>query len=148
MMLITAMIGTLGFCLLFKIKRDKIIYGVIGGTISTVIYLICIQAGMDLFIQNFIPTVVATIYTEIIARVVKAPTTVFLFPAIIPLTPGGSLYYTMRAIVDGNMAEAKTVGKQTMVISLGIALGVLLVSLVFSRFSYKKEQPNTRFTKK
>lgn len=148
MMLITAMIGTLGFCLLFKIKRDKIIYGVIGGTISTVIYLICIQAGMDLFIQNFIPTVVATIYTEIIARVVKAPTTVFLFPAIIPLTPGGSLYYTMRAIVDGNMAEAKTVGKQTMVIALGIALGVLLVSLVFSRFSYKKEQPNTRFTKK
>ena len=148
MMLITAMIGTLGFCLLFKIKRDKIIYGVIGGTISTVIYLICIQGGMDLFIQNFIPTVVATIYTEIIARVVKAPTTVFLFPAIIPLTPGGSLYYTMRAIVDGNMAEAKTVGKQTMVIALGIALGVLLVSLVFSRFSYKKEQPNTRFTKK
>ena len=148
MMLITAMIGTLGFCLLFKIKRDKIIYGVIGGTISTVIYLICIQAGMDLFIQNFIPTVVATIYTEIIARVVKAPTTVFLFPAIIPLTPGGSLYYTMRAIVDGNMAEAKTVGKQAMVIALGIALGVLLVSLVFSRFSYKKEQPNTRFTKK
>lgn len=148
MMLITAMIGTLGFCLLFKIKRDKIIYGVIGGTISTVIYLICIQAGMDLFIQNFIPTVVATIYTEIIARVVKAPTTVFLFPAIIPLTPGGSLYYTMRAIVDGNMAEAKTVGKQTMVIALGIALGVLLVSLVFSRFSYKKEQTNTRFTKK
>ena len=148
MMLITAMIGTLGFCLLFKIKRDKIIYGVIGGTISTVIYLICIQAGMDLLIQNFIPTVVATIYTEIIARVVKAPTTVFLFPAIIPLTPGGSLYYTMRAIVDGNMAEAKTVGKQTMVIALGIALGVLLVSLVFSRFSYKKEQPNTRFTKK
>lgn len=148
MMLITAMIGTLGFCLLFKIKRDKIIYGVIGGTISTVIYLICIQAGMDLFIQNFIPTVVATIYTEIIARVVKAPTTVFLFPAIIPLTPGGSLYYTMRAIVDGNMAEANTVGKQTMVIALGIALGVLLVSLVFSRFSYKKEQPNTRFTKK
>lgn len=148
MMVITAIIGTLGFCLLFNVKKDKIIYGVIGGTISTVIYLICIEAGMDLFIQNFIPTVVATIYTEIIARVVKAPTTVFLFPAIIPLTPGGSLYYTMRAIVDGNMAEAKTVGKQTMVIALGIALGVLLVSLVFSRFSYKKEQPNTRFTKK
>lgn len=148
MMVITAIIGTLGFCLLFNVKKDKIIYGVIGGTISTVIYLICIEAGMDLFIQNFIPTVVATIYTEIVARVVKAPTTVFLFPAIIPLTPGGSLYYTMQAIVDGDMAEAKTVGKQTLVIALGIALGVLLVSLLFSQFAHRKSQPNTRFAKK
>lgn len=148
MMVITAIIGTLGFCLLFNVKKDKIIYGVIGGTISTVIYLICIEAGMDLFIQNFIPTVVATLYTEIVARVVKAPTTVFLFPAIIPLTPGGSLYYTMRAIVDGDMAEAKVVGKQTLVIALGIALGVLLVSLLFSQFAHRKSQPNTRFAKK
>lgn len=147
-MVITAIIGTLGFCLLFNVKKDKIIYGVIGGTISTVIYLICIKAGMDLFIQNFIPTVVATIYTEIVARVVKAPTTVFLFPAIIPLTPGGSLYYTMRAIVDGDMAEAKTVGKQTVVIALGIALGVLLVSLLFSQFAHRKAHQNTRFAKK
>ena len=50
MMVITAIIGTLGFCLLFNVKKDKIIYGVIGGTISTVIYLICIKAGVDLFI--------------------------------------------------------------------------------------------------
>lgn len=137
-MIVAAIIGTLGFCMFFNVKRDKLIYGCIGGALSVVTYFICMEMGMSLFAQNMVPAAVATLYAEIMARVIKAPATVFLIPGVIPLAPGGKLYDTMRAIVDGNKANANILGQETAVIALGLAVGVVLVSVVFSQIRNKK----------
>ncbi len=100
-MIMTAALGTVGYCLNVNIKRNKILYGCIGGVLSTFLYCVFAEAGLSLLMQNLIPAAVVTFYAEVLARMVKAPATVFLIPSIIPLVPGGKLYYTMRAIVDG-----------------------------------------------
>lgn len=136
-MILTAVIGTLGFGLVFNTKKDKLVYGCIGGLLAAVVYFICEEAGLSLLISNMFAAIVATLYAELIARVAKAPATVFLIPSVIPLTPGGSLYYTMSAIVDGDLQEARSMGERTVLISLGIAVGIVLVSVIFYQISHK-----------
>lgn len=144
-MILTATAGTLGYCLIINIKRNKIIYGCLGGMFATFLYCICVECGLSLLLQNLIPAAVATLYAEVLARVVKAPATVFLIPAIIPLVPGGRLYYTMSAIVDANVDEAKLYAHETIIIALGIAVGIVIVSLAFYHVSHKNIQFKVRF---
>lgn len=142
-MILTAALGTAGYCLNVNIKRNKILYGCIGGVISTFLYCVFVEAGLSLLLQNLIPAAVVTFYAEVLARIVKAPATVFLIPSIIPLVPGGRLYYTMRKIVDGT--DPKVFAMETIVIALGIAVGIVVVSLVFYHVSHKKVQFKVRF---
>jgi len=144
-MILTAAIGTVGYCLNINIKRNKIVYGCIGGTLSTFLYCVLVEAHLSLLLQNLIPAAVVTFYAEVLARVVKAPATVFLIPSIIPLVPGGRLYYTMRAIVDGEGNDAKIFAMETLIIALGIAVGIVVVSLVFYHISHKRIQFKVRF---
>jgi uncharacterized membrane protein YjjB (DUF3815 family) len=65
---------------------------------------------------------------EIFARMFKAPATVFLITGIIPLVPGGGLYYTMDALIDGNMALFAEKGIEAAGIAGAIAAGSSLVS--------------------
>ena len=51
----------------------------------------------------------------------------------------------MRAIVDGNEIKAKIFAKQTLVIALGIAVGIVIVSLVFYHISHKHIRYKERF---
>ncbi len=144
-MILTAAVGTLGYCLLINVKRNKIVYGCLGGVVSTFLYFGCVEAGLTPLLQNLIPAAVVTLYAEVLARVVKAPATVFLIPSIIPLVPGGRLYYTMRAIVDGDADNAKSYAMETIVIALGIAVGIVVISLVFYHISHKNIQYKVRF---
>ena len=122
-LIVSGAIGTLGFCLFFRIRRDKLIYGCIGGLLTSLFYCICSDLGMSILMRNLVPAIVGTLYAEIIARIVKAPATVFLIPAVIPLTPGGTLYYTMSAIVEQ--------GGITLLVALGIAVGIVFISVIF-----------------
>lgn len=144
-MIVTAAAGTLGYCLLINVKRNKIVYGCLGGVVSTFLYCVCVEAGLTPLLQNLIPAAVVTLYAEVLARVIKAPATVFLIPSIIPLVPGGRLYYTMRAIVDGDADSAKIYAMETIVIALGIAVGIVVISLVFYHISHKNIQYKVRF---
>lgn len=144
-MIVTAAAGTLGYCLLINVKRNKIVYGCLGGVVSTFLYCACVEAGLTPLLQNLIPAAVVTLYAEVLARVIKAPATVFLIPSIIPLVPGGRLYYAMRAIVDGDADSAKIYAMETIVIALGIAVGIVVISLVFYHISHKNIQYKVRF---
>lgn len=144
-MILTAAVGTLGYCLLINVRRNKIVYGCLGGVVSTFLYCACVEAGLTPLLQNLIPAAVVTLYAEVLARVIKAPATVFLIPSIIPLVPGGRLYYTMRAIVDGDADSAKIYAMETIVIALGIAVGIVVISLVFYHISHKNIQYKVRF---
>ena len=56
----------------------------------------------------------------------------FLFPAIISLVPGGFLYYSMVGLVTGDSAEAWRNANATLLTALGIAMGILIVSVLVS----------------
>ena len=49
-------------------------------------------------------TIMASLYSEIMARIRKYPAISYLIISLVPLIPGSGLYYTMTYAVGGNMA--------------------------------------------
>jgi len=130
-LIICGTIGTLGFCMLFNVQKRRLLYGCLGGFITSLCYCICAELGMSVLIQNMLSAIAGALYAEIAARIIKAPAVVFLIPSVIPLTPGGSLYYTMNALVDGDMQGAEHYAARTLLIAVGIAVGIVFVSVIF-----------------
>ena len=144
-MIVTAAAGTLGYCLLINVKRNKIVYGCLGGR-GIDVSLLCVRGGRA-------HAALAESHTGCGGDALcggacprdQGASDGVLIPSIIPLVPGGRLYYTMRAIVDGDADSAKIYAMETIVIALGIAVGIVVISLVFYHISHKNIQYKVRF---
>ena len=60
----------------------------------------------------------------------KCPVTVFLVAAMIPLVPGSTIYYTMEALLLGDMRRFVQMGLSTFEVAGAIAMGILSVSFL------------------
>ena len=72
----------------------------------------------------FLATLSLSLYSEMIARKIKTPVTNILIAALIPLAPGGGIYYTMYNIIEKNYSLAIKKGMSTFVIACAMALGI------------------------
>jgi len=138
MELATAFFGSLGFALLFHVRREKLLLASLGGLLSWSVYLL---AGMFFYeeaVRYFAASVVLTVYGEALARVVKCPATLFIVTASIPLIPGGSLYHTMKFFMDGDYSSFLMQGLNTVVLAVSIAVGMLFPTSFFHLFQQAK----------
>lgn len=127
-------IGTLGFSIYFRVRERNVAASTVAGILGWAIYLLVYYFSEDLFLSNFVAAFLVYIYAEIMARVLKAPSNIFLIPGIIPLLPGGTLYYTMYSIVDSNTDLMISEGTKTVAITFGIAAGIVVGTVLFSYF--------------
>ena len=70
---------------------------------------------------------IATAYSQVLARTLKAPATVFMFPCIVPIVPGGGLYYTVSSWLLGNDDKILNYASSTVETAIGLALGIVIV---------------------
>lgn len=126
---IYTLIATLCFSVIFNIRGKNLIFATLGGGISWYIYLLTSSFlnGYSI-LPFFISSVIASVYSEIMARVLKTPVTTFIICAIIPLVPGGGMYNTMFQSIQGNLNESLTLGLETLSIAGAVAIGVFFVS--------------------
>ena len=122
--LLTAFVAALGFSLVFGLRSRHLVFGALGGMFAWGIYLLLRTWIPDTFLPVLFTSVTAVIYSECMARWRKCPSTVFLMPAIVPLVPGSSLYYSMSSMVRGETVAAKSYGRETLVCALAIAAGI------------------------
>lgn len=142
MELVTAFLGSLGFALLFHVRREKLLLASLGGLLAWVVYLLAgYWSGQDV-VRYFVSAVVLTVYGETMARVVKCPATLFIITAAVPLIPGGSLYHTMKFFMEGNFTACSIQGLNTVLLAVSIAVGILFPTSVFQL--YQKIRMNRR----
>ncbi len=135
---IYAFMACAGFCVMYHLQDFKIAFAAcFGGGLAWVVYLLFAPTG-SVMLQNFASAVAVAVFSEIMARVFKTPSTVFLIVGILPMVPGGGIYYTMKYCIEGNMPMFL----ERLVITLGvagaIAVGVSLVSSVVRIFTVNK----------
>jgi uncharacterized membrane protein YjjB (DUF3815 family) len=128
--LASAFCGALGFALLYNHKGLNIFLSAIGGGLTWGVYLICESFTENLFFLNLTAAVFAAVYSEVMARIRKMPTTAFIMPSVIPLVPGGSLYYTLLHLINKDSASALISGTNTLLTAGGIAVGIVIVSVI------------------
>lgn len=128
--------STLAFGVLFNLKGKKLIAASIGGAIGWIIFICFKYNGTSEPGSFFLSAVGITIYSEIIARVLKTPVTSTLIASLIPLVPGSGIYFTMFYFVQNKIQEATQKGVDTLLVTIAITVGIVMVS-TFSQIYYK-----------
>ena len=130
--LFSVTVGTVAFSILFGVRPKHLLSVGIGAAVTMALYSFIEFCGFSLFTAAFISTVVAAIYSEVCARVRRAPAIVFLVPCLLPTIPGGSLYRAMSSFLGKNYDVGFEYLMTTLKISIGIAGGIVTVSIIFS----------------
>ena len=120
--------GCIGFFILFNIPGPGGFLCARGGTLTWICYrLVAKYTGSDIG-AYFWATLVASAYSEIMARIRKYPAISYLVVSIFPLIPGAGVYYAMSHAVQGDMAAFGTRGMYTAAIAGVMAVGILIAS--------------------
>ena len=130
--LITALLGTLGFAVLFRVRAKHLAYAGACGVLTWVLYYTVAFFGGTLFLAAFLSSAAATVFAELCARWRRAPAPVFLVPGTIPIVPGGDLYYTMRYLLIGDFGLFADYLMRALLVGIGIGGGIVAISVAVS----------------
>ena len=91
-------------------------------------------------VNYFIVALLMSFYAEVMARVQKTPTTTFITTSLVPLIPGGSLYYTMASAFESDLPKfiEKAVG--TLQLASALALGIIFATTVTRLITTRKRR--------
>jgi uncharacterized membrane protein YjjB (DUF3815 family) len=123
----------IGYCVMYNLRLRALFFAPLGAALGWLTYLLFSFLGNDIF-QYFLATVLVSSYAELMARIHKAPVTVYLIVGIIPMVPGGGIYYAMEYCLRGDMDNFLSSGLHTFGIAGAIAVGILLVSSLVRLF--------------
>ena len=129
--LATAFVGSLGFAMLFHVKKERLLLASLGGLLAWGVYLLMGQVSDQEVVRYFVASVVLTVYAETLARLVKCPATLFIVTASIPLIPGGSLYRTMQYFMMNDLEAFSLQALTTVLLAVAIAVGLLVPTAIF-----------------
>ena len=138
--LITSFFGTIGYACTFNTNSKRLMAAGLGGFIGWGAYIVAGYALSSEPMQYFVAAVVINIYSEIMAVREKAPSTVFLVAAIMPLVPGGMLYRTMHYAVTKEWNRFGKLGVDTISIALALALGMLIANSIIKSIRKRRRR--------
>lgn len=146
--LIAAFLGTLGFAFVFKMKGRHLLFVSVSGFLAYGIYIIAIFIGRTEFYSAFIAVSFVALLSEFFARILKAPTVIFLTVILIPVVPGSGLYYSMRYLLLRDFLNFFQSFKGVCSISAGITCGITVVSVTVKLLmTVKKTLSHCKFAK-
>lgn len=116
-----------GFAIIFNIRGWGIAICSAGGALGWLIYLLfgsSIPAA-------FLAAAFIGIYAETAARLRKCPVTGYVLVALLPLVPGGGIYYAMRYALEQELNLFQVKMLDTLGMATALAIGSMLSSSAF-----------------
>ncbi len=135
--ILSSFVGTLGFCILFNIRGKKLIFSSLGGAMAWFFFLALNYLLNKEILCYFLVSVIASIYSEIMARVLKTPVTTFSIAVLIPLIPGSALYYSLKFALEGSTGDFVTKASYTLSLAAALSVGIILVNTVARHINIK-----------
>ena len=137
-----AFIGTVGFSALFGAPRRYYVDCGLVGMLGWAVYLL--TADLGLVGAAFLGALTVAAVSSVLAVVRKCPTTVFLICGIIPLVPGGGIFWTAYYLVSDQLRLAATTGFTALKVTIAIAGGIILVGALAGRINRRMMNVNRR----
>jgi len=133
-----SLVGSLCFGVLFNMRGKKLAAATLGGLLSWGLYLLLGGVVTSDAINYFVVSVVVSVYAEVMARRLKTPATPIVTVSLVPLIPGGSLYYTMAYAFESDFSHFFERAVSTFKLAAALALGVIVVTTLVQFFLKKR----------
>lgn len=133
-----AFFASLGFGILFNVPKKHLLSVALVGMLGGIMYRLLLVSTASESLALFVASMAISLVSEILARCLHCPTTIFLICAMVPLVPGGGMYYTMLDIVNADFVSALTTGMNTLINACSIVLGCTLVSSIFYAINHQR----------
>ena len=130
-----AFLGTMGFSILFGSPRRYYLPSAIAGTAGWAVWISLTSAPAS---AAFLSALVVATVSELFAKAVRCPSTVFLICGIIPLVPGGGIFWTAYFLVSDQLRSAAYTGYTALKITIAIAGGIILAGAITARILKRK----------
>lgn len=137
--IVTGFLGSSGFAILYNVRGRRFIFASLGGLISWSTFLILGFIIPNEIVRYFLVSLIISIYAEIMARALKTPTTTFIMTSLIPLIPGGALYYTMATALSGNLVTFVEKGIITLGYAGALAAGIIVIAGFMKAVNLRKK---------
>lgn len=127
--LISVFIGVIGFALILEVQKKYLPYCGLAGMIGWAAYLLAqryLPVG-SVFFSSFC----IALLSQIFARKLKCPVTVFLIPGIYPSVPGAWIYRTVYYLIMGENKLSGDCLMETLTTAGMIALGIYVVDILW-----------------
>ena len=128
--LISCTVACVGFAVWFRVKGKQVLFSGIGAFFTWLVYALLFEQWDSNFLATFAGAIFVAGYALVMAKVNKAPATIFLTASVFPLVPGPNLYYMMYGIVMEDYAMAKSEAVTLLLTCLGIVFGFLIVEII------------------
>ena len=135
-----AFIGTVGFAALFGTPRRYYLTCGLTGMVGWAVYIVLTWYTGLLSVAGgaFFGALAVALTSDLLSVAQRCPTTVFLICGIIPLVPGGGIFWTAYYLVSNQLRLAATTGFVALKVTIAIAGGIITLAALTSRLQKRR----------
>lgn len=138
--IILSFFGSLVPSIIFNASRKNLVWTGLSGVTGWILYIWVLNTTGDVVLSVFAGSIAIGLYSEIMARVLKSPATIYSLCGIFPIVPGVPAYNTIEYLVKHDLIKAASTGIETIASAGAIAFGIMLMSAVFRFFAKIREK--------
>lgn len=130
-LVVLTLLASAGFSVVFNIQLKDLAFAALGGMIVRIVFILVQLALPDgyRFVCVALAAFFAALYSEILAISRKEPSTLYLYPSIVPLIPGDLFVFVGLGFMWTDFAIAENARNLALTL-LGVSLGFVLCSTI------------------
>ena len=129
--LLLALLGSITSGLIFNVRGYKLVFSGLSGAAGYLVYSLILNWTDQSVLSIFAGAVVIGFYSEIAARKLRSPSTVFSIPGIFTLVPGITAYEAITLLTSNKVSEGLSKTIETVNGAGAIAFGILIVTAIY-----------------
>lgn len=127
----SAFFAILLFAAFLEIPRRHLPFAALCGGIGWPTYALIVAADKTAMAAAFFSTLAVALLSQVLARIRKAPVTVFLVAGILPVVPGAAIYRSVYYLMRSNPVSSTYYLLETLRIAGAIAMAIFITDSLF-----------------
>lgn len=139
--LVSCTFGCIGFAMWFNIKGTQVAWSGVGAFFTWLIYALAVAyLHLNHFSSVMVASIFVAMFAVVMARINKAPSTIFLSASAFPLIPGANLYYILYGFVSADYMMVRSQALRMFGTCLAIAVGFIIVDVIVRNLFYAQDE--------
>ncbi|MCI7796285.1 MAG: threonine/serine exporter family protein [Lachnospiraceae bacterium] len=122
------------FTVLLELPRRYVLYTAASGAMGWWMYLMVQNAWNSSMMAAFVSTLVVAFLSHILARLKKAPVTVFFVSGTLPAVPGAAIYRSVYYFIHNDPDRCSYYLAETLQVAGAIAMAIFIMDSLFRLF--------------